>query len=104
MQRSIFSPGEKRAMMKLSKLLPRERVLILCWLGAAVGLAAFSARAHAAGYQDLAVVKPVVSCDQIARNDLAQAVGSAVTIKAAEERDTPKGQYCKVTGTIAPAV
>jgi feruloyl esterase len=50
------------------------------------------------------VVKSVVSCDQLAKADLRQAVGVSVTIKSATEFDTEKGKYCKVSGTIAPAV
>ena len=67
-------------------------------------LAGFAGSARAADYQNLAAVKPVVSCDQLAKAELADAVGTKVSIKGAEERDTPKGKYCKVTGTIAPAV
>ncbi len=73
-------------------------------LAAGALFAGVAAQAGAADYQNLPVVKPVVSCDQLAKVELAQAVGNKVTIKAAEERDTPKGKYCKVTGTIAPAV
>ena len=67
-------------------------------------LASFASTAHAIQYQNLPIVKPVVTCDQLAKAELAQAVGTTVTIKSATERDTEKGKYCKVTGTIAPAV
>jgi feruloyl esterase len=66
--------------------------------------AGLASRAHAADYLDLPVVKPVVSCDQLAKTDLSQAVGAKVTVKAAEVTDTPKGKYCKVTGTIEPSI
>jgi feruloyl esterase len=66
--------------------------------------AACGTSARASDYQNLPVVKPVVSCDQLAKAELAQAVGVPMTIKSATERDTDKGKYCKVTGTIAPAV
>ncbi len=67
-------------------------------------LAGFVSSASAADYQNLPVVKPVVSCDQLAKADLRQAVDVPVTIKSATELDTEKGKYCKVSGTIAPAV
>ena len=67
-------------------------------------LAGFASSARAADYQNLAVVKPVVSCDQLAKAEIGKAVGVSVTLKGAEERDTDKGKYCKITGTIAPAV
>jgi len=67
-------------------------------------LAGFASSARAADYQSLPVVKPVVSCDQLAKAELRQAVGASVTIKSATELDTEKGKYCKVSGTIAPAV
>lgn len=76
-------------------------------LTAAAGLflmAGFAGSARAADYQNLPVVKPAVSCDQLAKAELKQAVGAPVTIKSATEIDTDKGKYCKVTGTIAPAV
>lgn len=76
-------------------------------LTAAVGLflmAGFAGSARAADYQNLPVVKPAVSCDQLAKAELTQAVGAAAAIKSATELDTEKGKYCKVTGTIAPAV
>lgn len=79
--------------------------VLRCTLWASLLLVAgFASSARAADYQNLAVVKPVVSCDQLAKAELGQAVGAGVTIKSAAERDTEKGKYCKVTGTIAPAV
>jgi hypothetical protein len=79
----------------------------LKWPNVIVGLfslAGLAGSARAADYRNLPVVKPVVSCGQLARTALAQAVGVAVTIKSALERDTEKGKYCQITGMIAPAV
>lgn len=67
-------------------------------------LACFAGTARAAEYQNLPAVKPVVSCGELAHAALGQAVGTSVIIKSATERDTEKGKYCQVTGTIAPAV
>ena len=82
----------------------RPGIYSLVWGVLLFLLAGFPVLSHAADYQNLPVVKPVVSCDQLAKADLSQAVGAAVTIKSATEIDTAKGKYCKVTGTIAPAV
>jgi hypothetical protein len=41
-------------------------------------LAGFASSARAADYQSLPVVKPVASCDQLAKAELAQAVGAKV--------------------------
>lgn len=71
---------------------------------ALVFLISFASRAKAEDYLNLPVVKPVVSCDQLGSADLSKAVGKAVTVKSATVTDTPKGKFCKVTGTIAPAV
>src|SRR5580704_1841084 len=93
-----------KSMNRGDKSATRCKFMQICMAVGLLATAAFAASAHAADYQNLPVVKPVASCDQLAKADLASAVGAKVTIKAAEERDTPKGKYCKVTGTIAPAV
>jgi len=82
----------------------RVRFTHFCMAFSLLAMVGFATSARAADYQNLSAVKPVTSCDQLAKADLAPAVGTKVTIKAAEERDTPKGKFCKVTGTIAPAV
>ncbi len=65
-----------------------------CALGAGLLLlAGFANSAHASDYQNLPVVKPIVSCDKLAAADLAQAVGTSVTIKSAARRDTEKAKY-----------
>src|ERR1700739_4933756 len=64
----------------------------------------FSVSAHAADYQELPVVKPVMSCDQLAQADLSKIGDAKITIKTAKERDTDKGPYCRVTGTVEPGI
>jgi feruloyl esterase len=63
----------------------------------------FSRSAKAADNLDLPVVKPVMSCDQLGKVDVSQAVGAKTTLKV-EELETPKGKYCKVTGNIDPTI
>ena len=72
------------------------------WLPVVVFLLAGVAySAHAADSLNLPAVKPVISCDQLAKIDLTQAVGAAVTFQTAVT-DTPKGQFCRVKGNIDP--
>jgi hypothetical protein len=80
-----------------------RRFLLLagCSLLAATAL---TARAHAADHADLAVVKPVMTCDQLAQAVVKTADGATVTIKTAKQRDTDKGPYCRVTGSVEPNV
>jgi hypothetical protein len=70
-------------------------------LGAGLLLTAgFAASAHAADYAGLAVVKPLMTCDQLAQADVKTADGTSVTIKTATIRQTDKGPYCRVTGSV----
>ncbi len=74
-------------------------------LGAGTLLAAgFADRAHAAGYANLAVVKPVMTCEQLATADVKTADGGKITIRTASLRDTDKGPYCRVTGSVEPGI
>lgn len=61
----------------------------------------FATHASAADYLDLPVVKPVISCEQLAKVDLSKTAGSEV-IFTASVRETPKGPFCKVAGEVAP--
>ena len=67
-------------------------------------LAGFASRANAADYQNLPVVKPILSCNQLAKTELSQAAGATVTIKSATVTDTPKGHFCKITRNIDPTI
>lgn len=76
------------------------------WLGCLALLwAAFApaGTASAAGRGDLAVIRPVLSCAALAQAPLAKAVGAAVEFHTATIH-TPKGEFCQVSGTIAPTV
>ena len=66
--------------------------------------AGFAANARAADYANLTVVKPALTCDQLATADIKAPDGTKVTIKTAKQRDTDKGPYCRVTGSIEPTV
>ena len=72
---------------------------VLLWVGCSR-----SAQNDKAAYLNLPAVKPVVSCDQLAKAELSQAAGAGVTIKSATVTSTEKGQYCKVTGNIEPTI
>jgi feruloyl esterase len=65
-------------------------------------LSGLAVTASAASYQNLPVIKPTISCEQLQNIDLSQAVGAKVTILSATVTDTPKGQFCKITGNIDP--
>ena len=74
-------------------------------LGAGIFLTTgFAAGAHADGYQNLAVVKPVMSCDQLAQAEIKTPDGATVSIKTAKLRETDKGPYCRVTGSVDPGI
>src|SRR5579863_1831306 len=64
----------------------------------------FAAGAQAADYQNLSVVKPVMTCDQFAQADLGKIADAKITIKTATILDTPKGQYCRITASVEPEV
>jgi len=59
--------------------------------------------ACAADMSDLPPIKPIISCVQLGQVDISEPAGAQVSLKA-EELDTPKGKYCKVTGNIDPAI
>ena len=52
---------------------------------------------------DLAVVKPVISCESLGTVDLARVTGAATRISASVV-GTAKGEFCAVKGTIAPEI
>ncbi|MCC7464423.1 MAG: tannase/feruloyl esterase family alpha/beta hydrolase [Gammaproteobacteria bacterium] len=62
--------------------------------------AGFAAGARAADSLQLAAVKPIVACEQLAQAELSQAAGAVVVIKSASVQPTPKGPFCKVLGTL----
>ncbi len=54
--------------------------------------------------QALPVVKPVLSCEQLAGTELAGAADAAVSITEASLIDTAQGPFCKVVGNIEPTI
>ena len=80
-----------------------SRSIILCGLVLFL-LTSFAARSHGADYLDLPVVKPVMTCDQLAGANLSKAAGAAVTVKSSAVTDTPKGQFCRVIGNVEPSI
>ena len=63
-------------------------------------LAGLAVQAQAADRMDLAAVKPVMTCDQLAKIDLGKVYDYPATITSATVLDTPKGQFCKVLGKL----
>jgi feruloyl esterase len=59
---------------------------------------------RAADWLDLPVVKPVTSCERLAGAELGKAAGAVVTVQSATVQQSAKGPFCKVAGSIAPAV
>lgn len=70
-------------------------------LAAVLPLLFSASRMYASDYQKLSVVKPAISCESLGKIDISQAVGEKTVLQTAVV-DTPKGQYCKITGTFAP--
>ena len=62
--------------------------------------AGVAVRSHAQDRLDLPAVKPVMTCDQLAKTDLGKVYDYPATITSATLLDTPKGKYCKVIGKV----
>ena len=60
--------------------------------------------AQAADYQPLPVQPAVISCAALGQQSLTGVADAPVSIRAASVVSTPKGEFCKVEGTIAPAI
>lgn len=60
--------------------------------------------AVAADGATLPVVKPLLACEQLAKHSFSAAADAAVTVSSATLITTEQGPFCKVTGTIAPAI
>lgn len=58
----------------------------------------------AANSATLPVVKPLLACEQLAKQPFSAAADATVTVSSATLIATAQGQFCKVTGTIAPAI
>lgn len=89
----------------LRENLPSARSLLLTsafGFGAMLCLA-LPGRASAADFLNLPVVRPVMPCGQLTKANLDHITDTALAITSASVVQTPKGTYCKVMGTIAPA-
>jgi feruloyl esterase len=71
-----------------------------------VAFAALATSAYAVDYPsaNLPVIKPVMTCEQLAQADLSKFLDAKVTIKTATILDTPKGPYCRITATVEPGI
>lgn len=76
-------------------------VVMLAAMAATVSF--LGARAQTGAGQPEAVAA-VVSCASLAGASLSQATDAPTAIAAAVEVSTPKGDFCRVTGTIQPAI
>lgn len=63
-----------------------------------------NANANAANQLSLPVVKPAISCEDLAHADLSHATDAPVTITSTAKIDTAKGSFCKVLGNIEPTI
>jgi feruloyl esterase len=63
-------------------------------------MAGVAAQARAADHLDLPVIKPVVTCDQLAKLDLGKVYDYPVAVASVVVMDTPKGPFCRVTGKV----
>jgi feruloyl esterase len=66
-------------------------------------MAGLVARAQAADWLDLSVVKPVLSCEQLTVANLGKGELADVTVRSAEVVQSTQGSFCKVMGDIGPA-
>lgn len=52
----------------------------------------------------LPIIKPVIACEKLSTLSFSDKTGETVTVKSAEILKTTKGNFCKITATIAPAI
>ena len=81
------------------KGLSRKAKYVLVILFALAGL---PGHGKAAGYASLLAVKPVISCEQLLRLNVALPGGTRVAVNSATLLTTEKGVYCSVAATVAP--
>ena len=80
------------------------KVAISLLVTALLAITVVTSNVSAAEYATLAVVKPVISCDALAKADLNKVADKPVTIQSTELIDTVKGKFCKVLGNIEPTI
>ncbi len=54
--------------------------------------------------QNLPAVRPVTACEKLSALSLSEQVGEKVSITGASELKTEKGNFCKISATIAPEI
>jgi feruloyl esterase len=50
------------------------------------------------------VIKPVMTCEQLMHADISRVTDAKAAVSSATVLDTPKGQFCQVSGTIEPSI
>ncbi len=78
---------------------PRRGLVVLCSLVLPL-IAAFSLPVHANDYLSLPAVRPVMSCPDLQKAEPGTLEGVPVTIQSAAVTETPKGPFCRVTGSV----
>lgn len=64
--------------------------------------AGMAVSAQAADWLDLPVVKPTISCEQLAGADLGRGELADAVVRSATVQQTPQGPFCKVMADIGP--
>jgi len=64
----------------------------------------FTISTQAGGYQSLSIVRPAISCEQLAHSDLSMISDAKIVVNSALVRETDKGPYCRVTATAEPNI
>ena len=67
-------------------------------------IAAVANVSRAADYADLPVIKPIMSCSNLANSDLSKVADTPGVVTSAEVTDTAQGQFCKVTARVDPLI
>lgn len=78
--------------------------LLALWYGLCLLLGMLPQTVQAADYQALSPQPAVISCSALGRQVLDGVADAPVSISAASLVSTPKGEFCKVEGNIAPSI
>jgi len=97
---SVINRGKDMIHRRMSSI-GCSRVIALTGLGLVL-MTGSAVRLHAADYANFPVVKPVMSCEQLVQADIKAPGGAKISIKTATIRQTDKGSYCTVSGSIEP--
>lgn len=75
--------------------------LVLQWI---MACAILTVASNAIAAPTLPVVKPIIACEQLSTLSFSQKLGEQITVKSAEVLKTSKGNFCKISATIAPSI